>query len=119
MFIRYLFALIGLIAAIAFLAVFTSNADQRPVEESSCFYLRSLHYTANGMAHWYSKENGGLEQLTGIPYSELGCKTATRRAAIAATRPKRLKATLKLSAIRPVPPANRTCALTATGGRRP
>jgi hypothetical protein len=74
LFIRYLFALIGLMAAIAFLAVFTGNADQRPVEESSCFYLRSLHYTANGMAHWYSKENGGLELLTGIPYSELGCK---------------------------------------------
>ena len=38
LFIRYLFALIGLMAAIAFLAVFTSNADQRPVEESSCIY---------------------------------------------------------------------------------
>ncbi len=38
LFIRYLFALIGLMAAIAFLAVFTSNADQRPVEESSCVY---------------------------------------------------------------------------------
>jgi hypothetical protein len=72
--IKYLFALIGLMATIAIIAVFRSNADQKPVEESSCFYLRSLHYTANGMAHWYSKENGGLEQLTGIPYSELGCK---------------------------------------------
>jgi hypothetical protein len=61
-------------AAIAFLVVFTSYANPKPVEESSCFYLRSLHYTANGMAHWYSKENGGLELLTGIPYSELGCK---------------------------------------------
>lgn len=26
------------------------------------------------MKHWYSKETGGLEQLTGIPYSELGCQ---------------------------------------------
>jgi hypothetical protein len=66
--VKYLSALIGLMAAIAFLVVFTSSADPKPVEESSCFYLRSLHYTANGMAHWYSKENGGLERLTGIPY---------------------------------------------------
>lgn len=36
--IRYLFALIGLVAALAFLAVFASNADQKPVEESSCVY---------------------------------------------------------------------------------
>ena len=36
--IKYLFALIGLMAAIAFFAVFRSNADQKPVEESSCIY---------------------------------------------------------------------------------
>lgn len=36
--IKYLFALIGLMAAIAFFALFRSNADQKPVEESSCIY---------------------------------------------------------------------------------
>jgi hypothetical protein len=36
--IKYLSALIGLMAAIAFFAVFRSNADQKPVEESSCIY---------------------------------------------------------------------------------
>ena len=36
--IKYLFALIGLMAAIAFLAAFSSNSDQKPAEESSCVY---------------------------------------------------------------------------------
>jgi hypothetical protein len=71
---KYLSALVGLIAAFTFLGEVRGTTDQKPVEESSCFYLRSLHYTANGMKHWYSKETGGLEQLTGIPYSELGCQ---------------------------------------------
>ena len=34
----------------------------------------SLHYTANGMKYWYSKINGGLEKVTGVAYSDLGCK---------------------------------------------
>jgi hypothetical protein len=36
--IKYLSALIGLIAALAFLSVFSSNADKKLVEESSCIY---------------------------------------------------------------------------------
>ena len=36
--VKYLSALIGLMAAIAFLAAFRSNSDQKPVEESSCVY---------------------------------------------------------------------------------
>jgi hypothetical protein len=39
-----------------------------------CFFFSSLHYTAKGMAYWYDKTNGGLEILSGIPYSNLGCK---------------------------------------------
>lgn len=39
-----------------------------------CFFLKSLHFTAKGMGYWYSKKNGGLETITGIPYSQLGCK---------------------------------------------
>jgi hypothetical protein len=49
-----------------------ATADEVATED--CMYLSSLHYTANGMATWYSKEKGGLELLTGIPYAELGCK---------------------------------------------
>lgn len=36
--VKYLSALIGLMAAIAFLAAFSSNSDQKPAEESSCVY---------------------------------------------------------------------------------
>jgi hypothetical protein len=36
--VKYLSALIGLMAIIAFFAAFRSNADQKPVEESSCVY---------------------------------------------------------------------------------
>jgi hypothetical protein len=36
--VKYLSALIGLMAALAFLVVFTSYADPKPVEESSCVY---------------------------------------------------------------------------------
>ena len=34
----------------------------------------SLHYTAKGMAYWYDQSNGGLESITGIPYTQLGCQ---------------------------------------------
>ncbi|MDQ7785134.1 MAG: hypothetical protein RDU20_19770 [Desulfomonilaceae bacterium] len=45
-----------------------------PVPEQECFYLKSLHFTAKGMEHWYSKEQGGLELITGVPYSKLACQ---------------------------------------------
>lgn len=34
----------------------------------------SLHSTTEGMRYFYSKEQGGFETLTGIPYDNLGCK---------------------------------------------
>lgn len=34
----------------------------------------SLHYTTAGMAYFYSAQNGGFENLTGIPYENLACK---------------------------------------------
>jgi len=49
-------------------------AGAQEIKAEDCFFLSSLHYTAKGMEHWYSKEQGGLETITGIPYSELGCK---------------------------------------------
>jgi hypothetical protein len=50
------------------------SATSKEIKEDHCFFLNSLHYTANGMEYWYSKERGGLEILTGIPYENLGCK---------------------------------------------
>jgi hypothetical protein len=37
------------------------------------FYENSLHFTNRGLEYWYSKEQGGLERITGIPFSELAC----------------------------------------------
>ncbi len=37
------------------------------------FYEKSLHFTNRGLEYWYSKDNGGLERITGIPFAELGC----------------------------------------------
>lgn len=42
--------------------------------QKECFFLSSLHYTARGMEYWYDKQNGGLELLSGVPYSDLTCK---------------------------------------------
>lgn len=44
------------------------------IRKSDCLYLSSLHSTANGMAYWYDKAQGGLETVAGIPYVELACK---------------------------------------------
>ncbi|MEW6570620.1 MAG: hypothetical protein AB1390_05540 [Nitrospirota bacterium] len=43
------------------------------IKKEDLFFLSSLHYTTRGMAFWYDKDNGGLETLTGIPYSKLPC----------------------------------------------
>jgi len=45
------------------------NAYSEEIKKEECFFLNSLHYTTRGMAYWYDKANGGLETLTGIPYS--------------------------------------------------
>ncbi len=47
---------------------FTKN-----VSGADCFYTRSLHYDAHGMGYWYSKEQGGIERITKIPYEKLAC----------------------------------------------
>ena len=71
----------GILLALA-LAVLAFMAGTLPawaappadVTGEECFFLKSLHFTAKGMGYWYSKANGGLETITGIPYSKLGCK---------------------------------------------
>ncbi len=45
------------------------NAYSDDVKKEDCFFLKSLHHTIKGMAYWYDKNNGGVETLTGIPYS--------------------------------------------------
>jgi len=37
------------------------------------FYDNSLHSTNRGLEYWYAKEQGGLERITGIPFSDLAC----------------------------------------------
>jgi hypothetical protein len=44
------------------------------IKKQNCFFLSSLHYTSKGMEYWYDKANGGLELLTGVPYSNLTCQ---------------------------------------------
>ncbi|MBN1356296.1 hypothetical protein JXA40_08550 [bacterium] len=44
------------------------------IKAEDCMFLKSLHYSARGMEYWYSKETGGLETVTGVPYSDLGCR---------------------------------------------
>jgi len=51
-----------------------SSPPTHPPEES--FYSKSLHFTNRGIEFVYSKEQGGLEQITGLPASEIGCVKA-------------------------------------------
>jgi hypothetical protein len=46
--------------------------DSAPGTEKSA-YQNSLHYTSRGLEFWYSKEHGGLERITGIPFTQLSC----------------------------------------------
>lgn len=59
--------------------VFERLALSRPASSlkpdgEGCFFRKSLHFIAQGMGYWYSKEQGGLETLTGIPNEKRGCK---------------------------------------------
>lgn len=45
-----------------------------PVQQAYEWLPTSLHGTTAGKAYWYSKENGGMEILTGIPYEKLPCQ---------------------------------------------
>ncbi len=48
-------------------------AFSQGMNKENCFYLNSLHATTRGMAYWYDKAQGGLETITGVPYSKAGC----------------------------------------------
>jgi len=45
-----------------------------PAEQAYEWLPTSLHGTTRGKAYWYSKENGGMETLTGVPYEQLPCQ---------------------------------------------
>lgn len=50
------------------------NAVAPPPGDS--FYAKSLHFTHRGIEFAYSKEQGGLERITGLSASEAGCVKA-------------------------------------------
>lgn len=49
--------------------------EPKPPAEAN-FFEKSLHYTNRGIEFVYSKEHGGLERLTGLPASAVGCVKA-------------------------------------------
>ena len=57
----------GIFAVIAVLTRAQDSKTEQPIFENS------LHRTTRGMAYWYDKARGGLEKVTGIPYSQLTC----------------------------------------------
>ncbi len=48
-----------------------------PQNSTKDFYQASLHYTNKGLSYIYSKEQGGLERLTGKSAEEMGCLKAS------------------------------------------
>lgn len=62
------------LTAILALAALSGTAGSQEMGKKDCIFLSSLHHTSSGMGYWYDKKNGGLETVTGVPYSELGCK---------------------------------------------
>ncbi len=48
-------------------------AQQPQSSPDRAFFEHSLHFTNQGLQHWYAKENGGLERITGVPFSSLNC----------------------------------------------
>ena len=64
--------LIPLLAAVALIVSGALSQEQKPLPEES-FFAKSLHATAGGIPYMYSKEQGGLERLTGISAEQAGC----------------------------------------------
>jgi hypothetical protein len=67
-------------ASVLVLILVTAGATTAtPPAASPCadsFYAKSLHFTGRGIEFTYSKEQGGLERLTGLSASEAGCVQA-------------------------------------------
>lgn len=54
-------------------SMFMLCVAEEKVESRVSVFERSLHYTANGLRYWYSKEQGGIERLTSVPIDEVNC----------------------------------------------
>jgi hypothetical protein len=69
-------AIIGILAIVLIVGavgpIFGQEQEQKSLPTEN-FYNKSLHYTNKGIAYMYSKESGGLETMTGVPGSEIGC----------------------------------------------
>ncbi len=71
------FRLAASMLGVVLLAVGAAAKDPPPVTRpAESFYAKSLHSTNRGIEFVYSKEQGGLEVLTGMPASEIGCVKA-------------------------------------------
>jgi len=62
-----------LIISILSICLITPLFSQENPEHNCVFKKSSLHHTVRGMSYWYSKSQGGLETITGVPYSDLAC----------------------------------------------
>ena len=63
---------VSLLAIVVFGPVASARA-QAPAAPSDTVFSKSLHATTRGFAHWYAKEQGGPERITGLPFASLGC----------------------------------------------
>lgn len=66
---KFIFILIACVCAGAVIG----GIGQEKKAPVTNFYETSLHYTNRGLEYWYAKEQGGLERITGIPFSDLPC----------------------------------------------
>jgi len=65
-------------AGLVLLAMAPTTARVQPdgTQASTNFFEKSLHFTNRGIEFVYSKEHGGLERLTGLTASQVGCVQA-------------------------------------------
>jgi hypothetical protein len=63
-------ALLASLVLLVLICVSSVSGEKQNLD--NCFKT-SLHHTTRGMDYWYSRHDG-FSAITGIPYSELGCK---------------------------------------------
>jgi hypothetical protein len=63
-----------MVSIVCFMAVIAALASAQDAKKDQTIFENSLHRTSGGMAYWYDKARGGLEKITGIPYSQLMCQ---------------------------------------------
>jgi hypothetical protein len=65
---------VSILVLVCLILVASLAINSEEIKKEDCFFLSSLHYSAGGMGYWYDKAHGGLETITGVPYSQLVCK---------------------------------------------